>query len=55
MTTAKKKFKNLFYRGNMTKGEYGKGYYGILNLLHFSRYLRISRVEEIQDMVQLDQ
>ena len=22
--------KNLFYRGNMTKGEYGKGYYGNL-------------------------
>ena len=29
MTTAKKNVKILFYRGNMTKGEYGKGYYGI--------------------------
>ena len=29
MTTAKKNLKILFYRGNMTKGEYDKGYYGI--------------------------
>ena len=30
MTTAKKIFKNfIFTGGNMTKGEYGKGYYGI--------------------------
>ena len=27
MTTVKKNFKNLFYRGEHDKGEYGKGYY----------------------------
>ena len=30
----RKLFKKLFYRGNMTKGEYGKGYYGILSAKH---------------------
>ena len=29
MTTAKKKKNFYFTGGNMTKGEYGKGYYGI--------------------------
>ena len=28
MTTAKKNIKNFILQGNMTKGEYGKGYYG---------------------------
>ena len=28
MTTAKKKFRKFILQGNMTKGEYGKGYYG---------------------------
>ena len=29
MTTAKKNVKNFILQGDMTKGEYGKGYYGI--------------------------
>ena len=32
MTTAKKNFKILFYRGNMTNGGYSKGYYDICNI-----------------------
>ena len=29
MTTAKKNAKKFILQGDMTKGEYGKGYYGI--------------------------
>ena len=28
MTTAKKNAKNFYFTGDMTKGQYGKGYYG---------------------------
>ena len=36
MTTDKKNFKKiLFYRGDMTKGEYGKRYYGSLQYFSF--------------------
>ena len=33
----RKNLKFLFYRGNMTKGEYGKGYYGSFILSYFSQ------------------
>ena len=32
MTTAKKSVKKIILQGNMNKGEYSKGYYGILHL-----------------------
>ena len=40
MTTERKFLKILFYRGNMTKGEYGKGYYGII-LQFFNLYISL--------------
>ena len=36
--------KSLFYRGNMTKGEYGKGYYG--NILLSSYIYKIIGIKK---------